>query len=67
MRDGVGTCDLDDNKCQEVNTKVGQKGGGNSGCSCEVGGGPGRTGWLALAVGLVLVASRRRQPRRRAR
>ncbi|HXU64561.1 MAG TPA: MYXO-CTERM sorting domain-containing protein, partial [Polyangia bacterium] len=61
--DGTGRCDLNADTCQKVNTKVGQHGGGESGCSCEVGGGPGQTGWLALAMGLVLVAARRRKTR----
>jgi MYXO-CTERM domain-containing protein len=59
--DGSGTCNLDQSKCAPVTTKVGQHGGGESGCSCEVGGGAGRGGWLALAMGLVLVAARRRR------
>ncbi len=58
--DGTGTCNLKPS-CQPVATKVGQHGGGESGCSCEVGGGLGRSGWLALAVGLALVAARRRR------
>ena len=61
--DGTGRCDLNADTCQKVNTKVGQHGGGESGCSCEVGGGPGQSGWLALAMGLVLVAARRRKTR----
>jgi MYXO-CTERM domain-containing protein len=47
--------------CQAVATQVGQKGGGSAGCSCEVGAATGRSGWLALAMGLVLVAARRRK------
>jgi MYXO-CTERM domain-containing protein len=65
---GAGSCQLDMNRCQSVKTKVGQHGGGESGCSCDVGGGSGRAGWLALAMGLVLIAARRRNsaaPRRR--
>jgi len=59
--DGVGTCNLNDN-CQPVTTKVGQHGGGESGCNCEVSGSDaGRSGWLVLAVGLAIVASRRRR------
>ncbi|HVV15681.1 MAG TPA: MopE-related protein [Polyangia bacterium] len=61
--DGTGTCLFRQDVCEKVTTKVGQKGGGSSGCGCEVGGGPGRAGWLALAVGLMLVAARRRRPR----
>ncbi|HVY39050.1 MAG TPA: MopE-related protein [Polyangia bacterium] len=61
--DGTGTCLFKADVCTKIATKVGQKGGGSSGCSCEVGGGPGRTGWLALAVGLMLVAARRRRSR----
>ncbi|HXU61524.1 MAG TPA: MYXO-CTERM sorting domain-containing protein, partial [Polyangia bacterium] len=60
---GAGSCQLDRNKCQSVNAKVGQRGGGESGCSCEVGGGAGRTGWLALGMGLMLLAARRRKSR----
>src|SRR5207248_1250591 len=52
--DGVGTCLLN-KTCQAVNTQVGQHGGGESGCSCEVGGGASRSGWLTLAMGLVLI------------
>jgi MYXO-CTERM domain-containing protein len=58
--DGAGTCTLKDT-CKPVDSKVGQKGGGGSGCSCEVGGGAGRSGWLAMAFGLVLIAARRRR------
>jgi MYXO-CTERM domain-containing protein len=58
---GAGTCTFNDKVCQSVTTKVGQHGGGESGCSCEVGGGLGRSGWLALAVGLALATARRRR------
>jgi MYXO-CTERM domain-containing protein len=62
--DGLGTCLLNDT-CQPVETKVGQRGGGESGCSCEVGGGRGGygTSWLGLSLALGLVAGRRRRRR----
>ena len=60
--DGIGTCMLKDS-CQPVTTKVGQHGGGESGCSCAVGGGRGSGGWLwmGLVLGLGLVVGRRRR------
>lgn len=61
--DGAGTCNFRKDLCQPVETKVGQHGGGESGCSCAVGGGPDRTGWLALAFGVALIAARRRKTR----
>ena len=57
--DGVGTCIVDNAKCEPVNIVVGQKGGGN-GCSCEVGGSSSASP-LALLLGLALVVSRRRR------
>ena len=41
--DGRGNCFLNDT-CGVVNNKVGQRGGGESGCSCATGGGPPRGG-----------------------
>jgi MYXO-CTERM domain-containing protein len=63
--DGHGTCILDTNKCKQVDTKVGQRGGGEAGCGCAVGaeGGQGDRlglGLLLLAFGLVVVGRRRR-------
>jgi MYXO-CTERM domain-containing protein len=63
--DGIGTCLLKDS-CQPVTTKVGQHGGGESGCSCEVGGGSAGS-WLGSSIGLLLglglVVGRRRRRR----
>jgi len=61
--DGMGTCIVDNTKCQQVNITVGQKGGGNAGCSCAVSGGEvaGSFGPLGLLLGLALVVSRRRR------
>jgi len=58
--DGIGTCIVDNDKCQPVNIVVGQKGGGNAGCSCEVGGSSPASP-LALLLGLALVVARRRR------
>ncbi len=58
--DGLGTCMLKDS-CQSVTTKVGQRGGGEAGCSCAVGGGTDSRGWLGLVLGLGLVVARRRK------
>ena len=57
--DGIGTCVVDNDKCQQVTVTVGQKGGGN-GCSCEVGGSTGASP-LALLLGFALVFARRRR------
>jgi MYXO-CTERM domain-containing protein len=57
--DGLGTCMLKDS-CQSVTTNVGQRGGGEAGCSCAVGGGPDGKGWLGLVLGLGLFVARRR-------
>ena len=59
--DGIGTCIVDNAKCEPVNIVVGQKGGGNAGCSCEVGGSTARPARSALLLGLALVVSRRRR------
>ena len=59
--DGIGTCVVDNDKCQPVNIVVGQKGGG-SGCACEVGGSSSSAASpLALLLGLALVVARRRR------
>ena len=58
--DGLGTCTLKDS-CQSVTTNVGQRGGGEAGCSCAVGGGTDSKGWLGLVLGLGLVVARRRK------
>ena len=58
--DGIGTCMVDNAKCQPVNIVVGQKGGGNSGCSCEVAD-SGSYGPLGLLLGLALTFARRRR------
>jgi MYXO-CTERM domain-containing protein len=58
--DGMGNCIVDNNKCQQVNISVGQKGGGSSGCSCAVADGT-SFGSLGLLLGLALVVSRRRR------
>jgi MYXO-CTERM domain-containing protein len=60
--EGTGTCIVDNDKCQPVNIVVGQKGGGNAGCGCEVGGSTGATP-LGLLLGLGLFAARRRRRR----
>jgi MYXO-CTERM domain-containing protein len=58
--DGLGTCTLKDS-CQSVTTNVGQRGGGEAGCSCAVGGGADGRGWLGLVLGLGLIVARRRR------
>jgi MYXO-CTERM domain-containing protein len=58
--DGLGTCMLKDS-CSSVTTNVGQRGGGESGCSCAVSGGPDGRGWLGLVLGLGLIGARRRR------
>jgi MYXO-CTERM domain-containing protein len=59
--DGMGTCVVDNAKCQPVNIVVSQKGGGNAGCSCEVGDSSAAPfGGLLLGLGLVFVRRRRR-------
>jgi MYXO-CTERM domain-containing protein len=60
--DGIGTCVVDNVKCVAVNVIVGQKGGGNSGCGCEVAGGS-SLGPLGLLLALGLLVSRRRRRR----
>jgi MYXO-CTERM domain-containing protein len=60
--DGIGTCIVDNDKCQQVNITVGQKGGGNAGCSCAVGE-SGSYGPLTLLLGLALMVSRKRRRR----
>jgi MYXO-CTERM domain-containing protein len=60
--EGTGTCIVDNDKCQPVNIVVGQKGGGNAGCGCEVGGSTGATP-LGLLLGLGLFVDRRRRRR----
>ncbi len=55
--DGTGTCILRDT-CQSVDTKVGQHGGGQTGCS--VAGGSPTSGVLGLLLGLGLIVGRRR-------
>jgi MYXO-CTERM domain-containing protein len=60
--DGKGTCVVNNDKCKAVNVVVGQKGGGNAGCSCEVGGG-GSYGPLGLLLGFAAFAARRRRRR----
>jgi MYXO-CTERM domain-containing protein len=59
--DGIGTCIVDNEKCEPVNILVGQKGGGNSGCACEVGGGNSAYGPLGLLFAFALVFARRRR------
>jgi len=59
--DGIGTCIVDNDKCEPVNVLVGQKGGGNSGCACEVGGGSSSYGPLGLLLAFGLVVARRRR------
>ena len=57
--DGIGTCVADSDKCQQISITVGQKGGGNAGCGCEVGSTTNSP--LALLLGLALVFVRRRR------
>jgi MYXO-CTERM domain-containing protein len=59
--DGIGTCIVDNDKCQPVNIVVGQKGGGNAGCSCEVGGSGASPLGLLLGLGLFVARRRRRR------
>jgi MYXO-CTERM domain-containing protein len=60
--DGKGTCMLKDS-CSPTVTNVGQRGGGDQGCGCVVGGqgSGGRATWLGVLLGLGLVARRRRR------
>jgi MYXO-CTERM domain-containing protein len=58
--DGHGTCLLN-STCQPVQTKVGQKGGGEAGCSCAIEGGTPATRGLGLMLALGLIAARRRR------
>jgi MYXO-CTERM domain-containing protein len=63
--DGLGTCSPksgpNGNLCASVTTNVGQRGGGESGCSCAVSGGADPRSWLGLVLGLGLVVGRRRR------
>jgi MYXO-CTERM domain-containing protein len=64
--DGLGTCmpklaPSGNPLCSAVVTNVGQRGGGEAGCSCAVGGGTDARGWLGLVLGLGLVVARRRR------
>jgi MYXO-CTERM domain-containing protein len=66
--DGTGTCNfkLGPNGlplCAPTVTNVGQRGGGNQGCGCAVGGqeSGGAPTWLGLLLGLGLVVGRRRR------
>jgi MYXO-CTERM domain-containing protein len=64
--DGLGTCSLKpgpngESLCSSVTTNVGQRGGGESGCSCAVGGRADARGWLGFVLGLGLVVARRRK------
>jgi len=63
--DGTGICNFNTTYCSNVVTNVGQRGGGNQGCGCAVGGveGGGATTWLGLLLGLGLVVGRRRSSR----
>ncbi len=58
--DGTGTCLLNDT-CTPIQTKVGQRGGGEAGCSCAVDGASRTTSWIGLLLGLALIAGRRRR------
>jgi MYXO-CTERM domain-containing protein len=60
--DGVGTCIVDNVKCQPVNITVGQKGGGSSGCSVA-GSDSASFAPVGLLLGLALVVGRRRRRR----
>jgi Putative metal-binding motif len=64
--DGKGTCLLN-NSCQPVQTQVGQRGGGESGCSYAAGDGGRASSWVGLLLALGLVVGRRagRRSRRR--
>jgi MYXO-CTERM domain-containing protein len=59
--DGTAACAL--NGCSSVTTSVGQRGGGDQGCGCAVGGegNGGQASWLGLLLGLGLVVGRRRR------
>ena len=58
--DGIGTCIVDNAKCEAVNVIVGTKGGGNAGCGCAVGDRP-SYGPLGLLLGLAAFITRRRR------
>lgn len=60
--DGIGTCLLNDT-CQPVETKVGQRGGGESGCGCDVGNNGQTTRWLGLMLAVCIIVRRRRRVR----
>jgi MYXO-CTERM domain-containing protein len=59
--DGLGTCIFNHAACQSIQTKVGQKGGGEAGCGCAVEGTSRTTSWLGLILALGLIARRRRR------
>ena len=59
--DGIGTCIVDNDKCEPVNVIVGIKGGGNAGCSCSTD--SGSVAPLGLLLGLAAFFSRRRRRR----
>ncbi|HSY38285.1 MAG TPA: hypothetical protein VLA79_02120, partial [Polyangia bacterium] len=56
--DGKGTCLLN-NSCQPVQTQVGQRGGGESGCSYASGDGDRDVSWMGMLLALGLVVGRR--------
>jgi MYXO-CTERM domain-containing protein len=58
--DGIGTCIVDNDKCEPVNVIVGTKGGGNAGCGCAVGD-SGSVAPLGLLLGLAAWIARRRR------
>jgi len=58
--DGIGTCMLKDS-CQPTKISVGQRGGGEAGCSCAAGGTGDASSWAILLVGLGLVVGRRKR------
>jgi Notch 1 len=64
--DGKGTCMFNATTCSTAVTNVGQRGGGDQGCGCAMGGqgSSGAPTWLGLLLGLGLVVGRQRQRRR---
>ena len=60
--DGIGTCIVDNDKCEPVNVIVGTKGGGNAGCGCAVGD-QGSVAPMGLLLGLAAFIARRRRRR----